>query len=55
MSEQTPENVQSELYTSSSSDNKVAIIAILATAFVVLACVAACALVFYAFLQNPPW
>lgn len=55
MSDQQPETVQSELYTSSNSDNKVAIIAILATAFVVLACVAACALVAYAFLSNPPW
>ena len=55
MSEQSPEAVQSELYTSDKSDNKVAIIAILATAFVVLACIAACALVSYAFLSNPPW
>lgn len=55
MSEQPPETVKSELYTSNDSDNRVAIIAILATAFVVLACIAACALVAYAFLSNPPW
>ena len=55
MSEQAPETTQSGLYTSNNSDNKVAIIAIVATAFVVLACIAACTVVAYAFLINAPW
>ena len=55
MSEQAPETTQSDLYTSNDSDNKVAIIAIVATAFVVLACIAACTVVAYAFLINAPW
>lgn len=55
MSEEAPETVQADIYTSSYSDNKVAIIAIIATAFVVLACIAACTLVAYAFVINAPW
>lgn len=55
MSEQTPEATQSDMYTSNDSDNKVAIIAIVATAFVVLACILACTIVAYAFVTNPPW
>jgi hypothetical protein len=55
MSEETPEVVKADIYTSSESDNRVAIIAIVATAFVVLACIAACSFVVYAFLSNPPW
>lgn len=55
MSEQAPETTRSDLYTSNSSDSKVAIIAIVATAFVVLACVAACTIVAYTFVINAPW
>lgn len=55
MSEESPEVMKSDIYTSSNDDNKVAIIAIVATAFVVLACIAACSIVAYAFLSNPPW
>ena len=55
MSEETPESTQSDLYTSKSSGDKVAIIAIVATAIVVLACVAACTIVTYGFLVNAPW
>lgn len=55
MSEQAPETAQADIYATSNSDNKVAIIAIIATAFVVLACIAACTLVAYAFVINAPW
>lgn len=55
MSEETPEAVRADIYTSSNSDSRVAIIAIVATAFIALACIAACSLVTYAFLSNPPW
>lgn len=55
MSEQTPEPTQSDLYTSKSSGDKVAIIAIVVTAIVVLACIAACTIVAYGFLTKPPW
>jgi hypothetical protein len=55
MSEEAPETIKTDIYTSSDSDNKVAIIAILTTAFVVLACIAACTIVAYAFLINAPW
>ena len=55
MSEQTTEATHVDMYTSNDSDNKVAIIAIVATAFVVLACILACTIVAYAFLSNPPW
>lgn len=55
MSEQTPESTQSDLYTSKNSGDKVAIIAIVATALVVLACLAACTIAVYMFLLNPPW
>jgi uncharacterized protein (DUF983 family) len=55
MSEQTPKATQSEMYTSSDSGDKVAVIAIVAVAFVVLACIAACTVMAYFFLTNPPW
>ena len=55
MSEQAPEPTQSDLYTSNDSDNNVAIIAIVSTALVVLACIAACTFVAYAFVVNAPW
>lgn len=55
MSEQSPETTRSDMYTSNNSSDKVAIIAIVATAFVVLACVLACTVVAYGFLSNPPW
>jgi hypothetical protein len=55
MSDQAPETTQSDIYTSDGSDNKVAMIAIIATAFVVLACIAACTFVAYAFVVNAPW
>ena len=55
MSEEAPETIQADIYSSSDSDNKVAIIAIIATAFVVLACIAACTFVAYAFVVNAPW
>lgn len=35
--------------------NIVALVAIIATAFVIIVCIFACALVLYAFLQNAPW
>jgi hypothetical protein len=35
--------------------NAVALVGIIATAFVVIMCILACALVTYAFLQNAPW
>jgi hypothetical protein len=49
------ESGSSQLRSSSGSSDTVAIIAIVATAVVVLACVGACALAAYAFLSNPPW
>jgi hypothetical protein len=55
MSEEVPETTQTDIFASSDSDNKVAIIAIIATAFVVLACIAACTFVAYAFVVNAPW
>ncbi|HUV27787.1 MAG: hypothetical protein WA997_03565 [Anaerolineales bacterium] len=55
MSEETTGTTQTDLYTTNDSDNKVAIIAIIATAFVVLACIAACTFVAYAFVVNAPW
>ena len=55
MSDQAPEPTQTDIYDSDPSDNKVAIIAIIATAFVVLACIAACTFVAYAFVVNAPW
>jgi hypothetical protein len=55
MSEEAPETIQTDIYASSDSDNKIAIIAIIATAFVVLACIAACTFVAYAFVVNAPW
>ena len=55
MSDEAPEVTQTDIYASSDSDNKVAIIAIIATAFVVLACIAACTFVAYAFVVNAPW
>ena len=35
--------------------NAVALVGIIAAAFVVMVCILACALVAYAFLQNAPW
>jgi hypothetical protein len=35
--------------------NIVALVAIIATAFVIIVCIFACALVLYAFFQNAPW
>jgi hypothetical protein len=55
MSEEAPKKTQADIYTSSDSDNKVAVIAIVATTFVVLACIAACTFVAYAFVINAPW
>jgi hypothetical protein len=55
MSEQAPETTQADIYTANDSSDKVAIIAIVATAFIVLACVAACTFVTYAFIINAPW
>ena len=55
MSEEAPETIPTDIYASSDSDNKVAIIAIIATAFVVLTCIAACTFVAYAFVVNAPW
>lgn len=55
MSDETAGTPQSELYATRDSDNKVAIIAIVATAFVILACIAACTFVAYAFVVNAPW
>ena len=55
MSEETPEATHTDMYTSNDSSNKVAVIAIVATAFVVLACIFACTIVAYAFVSNPPW
>jgi len=45
----------SQVQSNGATSNTVAIVAIIATAVVVLACVAACALAAYAFLSNPPW
>jgi hypothetical protein len=39
----------------SKGNNTVSIIAILATAVVLLGCIIACAVVAYAFTLNPPW
>lgn len=55
MSEQTPETTQADIYTTNNSGDKVAIIAIIAVAFVVLVCIAACTFVTYAFIVNAPW
>jgi hypothetical protein len=55
MSDETTGTTQTDFYTTSDSDNKVAIIAIVATAFVVLSCIAACTFVAYAFVINAPW
>ena len=55
MSDQSQETSQSDLYATQESDNRVAIVAIVATAFVVLACIAACTFVAYAFVVNAPW
>ena len=55
MSDETTGTTQSDMYATRASDNKVAIIAIVATAFVVLACIAACTFVAYAFVVNAPW
>jgi hypothetical protein len=55
MSDETTGTTQSDIYTMQDSDNKVAIIAIVATAFVVLSCIAACTFVAYAFVINAPW
>jgi len=55
MSDETAETTQTDIYATNNSDNKVAIIAIVATAFVVLACIAACTFVAYAFVVNAPW
>ena len=35
--------------------NAVALVGIIAAAFVVIVCIFACAVVAYAFLQNAPW
>jgi len=55
MSDETTGTTQADIYTTRDSDNRVAIIAIVATAFVVLACIAACTFVAYAFVVNAPW
>jgi len=55
MNDETSGTPQTDIYTTRESDNKVAIIAIIATAFVVLACIAACTFVAYAFVVNAPW
>lgn len=55
MSEEVKGTAQADIYSSRDSDNRVAIIAILATAFIVLACIAACTFVAYAFVVNAPW
>lgn len=55
MSDETAGTPPSDMYATRDSDNKVAIIAIIATAFVILACIAACTFVAYAFVVNAPW
>lgn len=55
MSDETAVTPQTDIYTTHDSDNRVAIIAILATAFIILACIAACTFVAYAFVINAPW
>jgi hypothetical protein len=55
MSDESRETSQSDLYATQESDNRVAIVAIVATAFVILACIAACTFVAYAFVLNAPW
>ena len=55
MSDETAGTTQSNIYATRDSDNKVAIIAIIATAFIVLSCIAACTFVAYAFVINAPW
>jgi hypothetical protein len=55
MSDETMETNRTDIYSTRESDNRVAIIAILATTFVVLACIAACTFVAYAFVVNAPW
>jgi hypothetical protein len=55
MSEETPQPAPVTYTSSRDSGDKVAIIAIVMTALVVLACILACAVMAYAFLSNPPW
>jgi len=55
MSDETAGTPKTDIYTTHDSDNRVAIIAILATAFIILACIAACTFVAYAFVINAPW
>jgi hypothetical protein len=55
MSDESTGTTQTDIYATRESDNRVAIIAIIATTFVVLACIAACTLVAYAFVINAPW
>ena len=37
------------------SDNTVSIVAIIAVSIIMLACIASCTLIAYAFFSNPPW
>jgi len=55
MSEETPQPAPVTYRSSSDSGDKVAIIAIVTTALVILACILACTVVAYAFLINAPW
>ena len=55
MSDETTGTPRTDIYATRESDNRVAIIAIVATAIIVLSCIAACTFVAYAFVVNAPW
>jgi ABC-type multidrug transport system permease subunit len=55
MSESGPEKTHIQQESSQNSGGKVSIIAIIATVIVMLACIASCTLLGYAFFSNPPW
>jgi hypothetical protein len=55
MTDLPPELPRSETDYQAHSETRIAIVAILAMAIVMLACIAVCGLAATAFLMNPPW
>ena len=55
MTDLPPELPRTEHESQTRSESRVAIVAILAIALVLLACIVACAVATTAFLMNPPW
>ena len=55
MSEPTPDIKSPQFQPSQGASDKVAIAAIIAIAFVTLACILSCTILGFVFFTNPPW